>query len=115
MMTTFCNSAFMRSAFSTSIYSNLVTKMTLGCEFPEKVLDDLAVTPVRSAIIHHIIRYPNQHMPLSCLYPFSLENPKERKVNLSLVLPYATYSWRQVLFKMRNSWKAIQKIRLPFW
>jgi len=93
----------------------LVTRMTLGCEFPEKVLDDLAVTPVRSAVIHYIIRYLNQHMPLSCLYPFSLENPKERKFNLSLVLPCATYSWRQVLFEMRNSWKAIPKIRLPFW
>ena len=93
----------------------LVTRMTLGCEFPEKVLDDLAVTPVRSAVIHYIIRYLNQHMPLSCLYPFSLENPLEKKINLSVVLPYATYSWRQVLFKMRNSWKAIPKIRLPFW
>ena len=96
----------------------LVTRMTLGCEFPERVINDLTVTSVKSLIILYIIHNLNQHISLSSLYPFSMENPLERKFNLSLVLPYATYSWRQVLFKvlfkMRNSWKTIPKIRQLF-
>ena len=92
----------------------LVTRMTLGCEFPERVINDLTVNSVKSVIIRYIIHNLNQHVSLSSLYPFSLGNPLERKFNLSLVLPYATYNWRQVLFKMINSWKTIPKIRQLF-
>ena len=90
----------------------LITKMTLGCELSEEILNSFAVVPARAFIIQCIIRYLNQNMSLSSLYPFSVENPKERKLNLSLVLPYTTYSWNQWWFKMRNSWKHFSKIRL---
>ena len=79
----------------------LITKQTLGCEFPEKVFDNLAVIPLRTAIIHYVIRYLNQRMSLFSLYPFSIENPLYRKLGLSLILPYATYEWYQLWRKMK--------------
>jgi len=80
----------------------LVTEMTLGCELPDEVLDNLAVSPVRETIIRSLIRYLSRRMSLSALYPFSGRNMFGRKVNLSLILPYATYRWYQVGRKMRG-------------
>jgi len=77
------------------IYAALfITKMTVECGFPENVFEKLAIFPLRKLIIHLIIRYLNLRMSLTSLYPFSEENPLARKINMSLVLPFAVFQWR---------------------
>lgn len=79
----------------------IITKMTLGCEFPEKVLYDLEVSPVRAKII----TYLSQKMSFSSLSSlYSGTDIFGKKVNSSLILPYTTYTWCQ----------ALQMIRLVF-
>ena len=84
----------------------LVTKMTVGCELPEGVLDKLAVSPIRMAII----RYLSQRMSWSSLSSlYSGRKLLGRKLSLPLILPYATYRWYQVQRKIR----LVYKIRSP--
>jgi len=83
------------------VYTALfVTKKTIGCRFPEAVLKDLGVFPLRKLIIHIIIRYLSIRMSLTSLYPFSEENPMIRKINLSLALPFMVFQWRHLLRKL---------------
>lgn len=90
----------------------LITQMTIGCKFPEEVIDNLGVVTVRSALIRFIINYLNQHLSLSYLYPFPIERPKGRGFNLSLILPYATYNWHQIWFHV---WEAIKSVQRIYW
>lgn len=83
------------------IYTALfVTKITIGCNIPEKVFKNLVVFPLRKLIIRFIIRYLSLRMSLTSLYPFSEENPLVRKTNLSLALPFAVFQWRHFWLKM---------------
>jgi hypothetical protein len=82
----------------------LATKMTLGCELPDRVLRDLAVGPVRDELIRQLISYVSRHAPLSSLYPYSEGKWFDRKVSVSLLLPYATYRPRQM-------WRRINQLR----
>lgn len=90
----------------------LITQRTLGCKFPEEVIDNLGVITARSALIRFIINYLNQHLSLSYLYPFPIERPKSRGLNLSMILPYATYSWHQLWFR---TWEAIKYVHRIYW
>lgn len=90
----------------------LITQMTLGCKFPEEVIDNLGVITARSALIRFIINYLNQHLSLSYLYPFPVERPKGRRFNLSLILPYATYDWYQIWFRI---WSALKSMHRRYW
>jgi hypothetical protein len=84
----------------------LVTKMTLGCELPEEVLDNLTVNLARAAII----RYLSQHMSWSSLSSlYSGRKVFGRRVSLSLLLPYAAYRWYQVWRKLG----VVYRIRHP--
>ena len=85
----------------------LVTQMTLECELPEDVLDELSGSAVRTAIIRYLVRYFIQNMSLSSSFPYFKRNEKNkliRKIDASLVLPYATYRWYQLWVKMRHNW-----------
>ena len=85
------------------VYTALyVTKLTLGCNLPEGVLIGLKVNPAKAAVIRAVARYQIRRLPLSVLYPFSGKTLFGREVNLSLLLPYATYQWDQVGRKMRE-------------
>jgi len=86
----------------------LVTNMTLGCELPEGVLGSLKVNPARAAIIGSLIGWIRRRMPLSALYPFSGRMIFGRGVNLSVLLPYATYHWYQVGHKIKEIYQAQQ-------
>jgi hypothetical protein len=71
----------------------LITQATLGCQVPEQMLDDLAVGPLRSAII----RFLGQRLSfssLSSLYTAGWQMGG-RDVGLSLLLPCATQRWYQ--------------------
>lgn len=81
----------------------LAARMTVGCEFPGYVPGKLSVASVRTALIRGVLRYLNRRGSLSSLYPFSVENPVNRQVNVSLILPYVTYGWYQL-------WKRVKRI-----
>jgi hypothetical protein len=77
----------------------LVTHMTVGCKLPQDVLDGLAPSPTRAAII----RYLSQRMSWSSLSSlYSGKKVLGRRASLSVLLPYATYRWYQVGRKMKN-------------
>jgi hypothetical protein len=75
-----------------------VTKNTIGCKVPDDVIESLAVSSFRAAIIRYLCQSLS-HCQLSCLYSskkiFGLE------VTLSLLLPYTTYSPNQIGRKIR--------------
>jgi hypothetical protein len=79
----------------------LVTKVTVGVELPEGVLENLAVSPSRSAIIRSLVKYASQHMSLVSLYPLSGLRILDRLVDVSLILPYATLRGYQLRRKLR--------------
>lgn len=87
----------------------LVTRETLGCELPEGVLANLAVSPVRAAVIGGLVRYLSQRGSLDALYPFSGRSVFGREVSLSLVLPYTTYRWYQVGRRLRYVCRTMEK------
>jgi hypothetical protein len=92
------------------VYAALLTaKMGLGCQLPEGVLTNLQVSPTRASIIHFLVHYLREKMTLRTMYPFSGSIVAGRAVNLSLLLPYATYRWYQVGRKVREiygGWQA---------
>jgi hypothetical protein len=81
----------------------MVTKMTLGCELPENVLDDLAVSPIRATIIRSLIRHMSQCVPLSSLYSSLGKNWRPRQATVSLILPYISSRWYQVWRRIKFS------------
>ncbi len=89
------------------IYTALIiTKMTLGCEFPEDVLYKLKVNPVRAKIISYL----GQRMSFSSLSSlYSGINFLSINVNLFLTLTYATYSPYQVWRNMQTVYTRIIK------
>lgn len=89
------------------IYTALrVTKMTLGCNLPPGLLDDLKVNPIRAKVIDRLVRHLSQHSSLDSLYPFSGTRVFGREVNLAVMLPYATYRGYQVGRKMKEIYHA---------
>ncbi len=76
------------------VYAGLfVAGLTVGCELPVYALDRLLNSSIRATII----RYLGQRMSFSS--PTSLYSGAKflgRRLNLSLLLPYASYRWDQV-------------------
>jgi hypothetical protein len=89
----------------------LATKMTLGCKLPDNVFHELAVGGVRASLIRFLIHYVSYSLPLSSVFPFSGGRLFNRKVNVSLVLPYVTFRryqlWRR-LKRLYAEWKPIE-------
>ncbi|NUO08785.1 MAG: nucleotidyltransferase family protein [Candidatus Brocadia sp.] len=86
----------------------LVTKMTLGCELPDGVLEKLTDSTIRATIIRSLARHFIQSVSLSSAFPFYKRNKLNavvKKINVSLILPYATYRWYQLWRKMKYLWK----------
>jgi hypothetical protein len=76
----------------------LTTRMTLGCELPDHVLDNLGVSPIKAKIMHYLSR----RVSLSECSPQRSEGKMlGRSVNLSLLLPYTTFSTRQIWQKVQ--------------
>jgi hypothetical protein len=76
------------------VYAALfIADLTVGCRLPAGVLDDLAVGPVRAAVIRFLGRRMAARS-LSALY--SGVQVFGKPLGLSLVLPYVTYRWHQV-------------------
>ncbi len=92
------------------VYAGLiVAEMTLGCELPAEVPDRLVDNPVRAAII----RYLSQRMSFSSLTSlYSGEKILNRRINLSLLLPYASYRWDQVWRKVKLVWHTRDGIKI---
>ncbi len=85
------------------IYSALlVTRKTIGCQFPDEVLKNLAVHPVRSNMIRFAIAFSLRYLSFvtSPLVP-SLRI-FDRQVDLSLFLTYSTYTFNQTGRKMKE-------------
>ncbi len=82
----------------------LATKMILGCELPDGMLEKFAVNPTRRRIIlyliHHLIR---KRALLSAFPNYKVFNSDvaiiNRKVDIQLILTYSTYSWSQLCRK----------------
>ena len=83
------------------VYTALLTTfMTLGCEIPDEVLIDLGVGPIRARVIHFL----SQRSSLSAFS--SMCTGREvlgRKVDCSLMLPYATFRSYQVWRRITNT------------
>ena len=84
----------------------LVTEMTLGCELPEGLLDNLQVSPTRAAVISYLVRRLSERCPLDALYPFSGRRVFGREANLAVLLPYVTYRPYQAGRKIQEAYRA---------
>jgi hypothetical protein len=71
----------------------LVTTMTVGCQLPAGLFDDLQVNPVRAKIISYLSRYSS---PAAFSSLYSGGSKGGRQLDLSLLLPYASFRWYQI-------------------
>jgi hypothetical protein len=86
---------------NTILYTALiVTQMLLDCDFPVGLLDELAVNPVRSAAIRHLVRRLYYDYSLESLRARSQTKILGRRVSLSLLLTYATFRADTLLPKL---------------
>jgi hypothetical protein len=75
--------------------------MFLNARLPAGALDLLAVAPARTAVIRFLV----QRMPsYAWTAPQAGVQIFNRRVSLSLLLPYMTYGWDQVRRKLRFVW-----------
>jgi hypothetical protein len=79
----------------------LASKLSLGCRVPEPVFDELAVGIVRRRVIRHLVRRTS-FSSLSVLRAGGGVGP-------SVILPYATYQWPQLLSALRAVWSRGKK------
>ena len=90
----------------------LITKMTLGSDVPQRVLKELSDRVLRDKITYCLARYFSQNFPLTLFYPY-FERDREkklvRKINISLILPYITYTPYQLCGKIKSIWKTKRK------
>lgn len=89
------------------VYAALfATQTTLGCELPAGVLAALKVNPLRAALIRYLSRR-RSWSSLSSLY--AGKNILGKRLNCSLLLPYATYRGYQVWRNARGAWRAMRQ------
>ncbi|MEW5957638.1 MAG: nucleotidyltransferase family protein [Chloroflexota bacterium] len=82
----------------------LATSLTLGCELPDRLLQQISIHPARTKMIQFLSR----RMSLSAYSSlYSGRDVLGRKVNWHLLLPYATLYgyqiWRRIKFVYRSS------------
>lgn len=90
----------------------LIANSTLGCNLPDYVLNKLKVNKLRMAVIHFLIKRVCHGNYLLHLYPYFKRTAEKKyvtNINFSLILPYATYRWSQLLPKMKINWKYIRR------
>lgn len=92
------------------VYTALfVTRLTLGCQVPDKVLENFKVGPLRAKIIHFL----SWRLPLSTFSSFFSSNYKlGRPLDISLVLPYCTYRWYQMGRRLKFVYRFTRKEKL---
>lgn len=73
----------------------LAADAALGCGLPAGVLDGLDVHPARIRFVRALVRHLLQRFSLASLSPFSGALWHGKRIGLSLLLPYASYSWSQ--------------------
>jgi hypothetical protein len=83
----------------------LITRQLLGSPVPDGIMERLAVNPIRAALIRVLLRHrPSQ----SWVHPPRGLQIFNRRVNASLLLPYATYRWDQIWRKLGFIWHSSQ-------
>jgi len=84
-----------------------VTQMTVGCRLPDALLDGLNLNPIRA----RIIRVLSQSMcPAAFSSLHSGRRVLGRRIDVSLLLAYATYGWPQVWRKMGYVWRTRSQV-----
>ncbi len=78
----------------------LISRMTLGCQFPDEVLHNLRINPLKAKIISNLSNRMS-FCSLSSLY--SGMTVFNKQVSPSLILPYVTFSWHQ-------AWRSIKVV-----
>ena len=80
----------------------LATEQTLGCAFPNRVLTDLNVSPMRAKLIQQLV----QRMALSDYSSIKTSTKLfDRGVGWSATLPFTTYQWYQIYRKFTFIWR----------
>jgi len=88
---------------NTILYSALwVTRLTLGCSWPDGWLSELKVNPARAALIRLVAGALLRHKSLSDLRARARLQPFGRALSWSLLLTYATYRLDQLIPKLRQ-------------
>lgn len=80
----------------------LATRATLGCEIPPGVLEGLGVSPVRARVLRGLVQRLAQGCQLASLSRASVTSWRGR-LGISLLLPYASYTWPQALRSLSRS------------
>jgi hypothetical protein len=84
------------------VYTGLmVTKEMLGCSIPKGVFSDLDVNRNRAQIIQGLISRISSYPLIDLSIEYGESNPKP---SFSLILPYASYRWDQVVRKIGYIW-----------
>lgn len=79
---------------NTIVYTSLlVTRETVGCSFPQTVLADLKVNPLRARLVKRLVDYLCQHASLASLSDRSQRALFGRSFSWPLALTYVTYRW----------------------
>ena len=77
---------------SEMVYASLLaTTSILKCEIPQNVLNDLKINPLRRLLIHKIINYYPQNVPLIEVLSDQCLNIGKSKINVSRILRMITF------------------------
>ncbi|MBI2471528.1 MAG: nucleotidyltransferase family protein [Planctomycetes bacterium] len=83
----------------------LITRMTLGADMPQEVLEELSYSVLKSKISYCLALCFSRNVPLTFFYPYferDTEKKVLRKINISLILPYITYTHYQLRGKVNS-------------
>ena len=84
----------------------LVTQTALECDLPEGVLDQLAPGPTRARMQQRMIPALLQRHSLSSLSSYTGWELFGRKMGPSLLLPYASETWRRIVVRIWAAYRA---------
>jgi hypothetical protein len=78
----------------------LIARSTIGCAIPAGALDQLRTRKIRASAIDSLMRYLLQSRSIGSLWSFSGHAWSDKKLDLSLFLPYLSYQgpqfWRSL-------------------
>jgi hypothetical protein len=83
----------------------LITSLTIKCHLPMKILSKLNVNRLRAILIHLVIKYLSNRVPLNLLLPSTGKAIWGKNINPALMLNFVSCNWLQFL-------KATSKSRL---
>ena len=94
--------------------SFLTTQLTLGCELPPGLREDLTINPLKASAISCIIRYLSRHVSLYSLHPYSdpCISIFGLKVNLEMLITHTIHLPNLIrhLYKQRLNFREISDI-----